>query len=81
MALSVDRAALDTFVTGELNRAAIRFQERAGQRVDTTLTYADAENPNAVVHSDDPEWGRLEYGMFHVEPDPWAVTTLMEMNG
>ena len=79
--LIVDRNVVNEIVAQELNRVALRFQERASQRVDTTLTYADAENPNAVVHSDDPNWSVLEYGTVDREPDPWAVTTLMNLNG
>lgn len=81
MALSVDRSAIDHFVSQELNRVAGLFQERASQRVDTTLTYADAQNPSSFVYSDDPSWAELEYGTSKMEPDPWAVTTLLELNG
>jgi hypothetical protein len=78
--LSIDRKELDAAIACITNQHAARFQEIAGQRVDTSLTYANEDSPAALVTSDDPDWAELEYGTFRVEPDPWATTTLMEMS-
>jgi len=76
--VNVDKEQLDAALRLIARKAAEELSGRVAGRVGITPSIeADESGAYSVVVGGDAL--RREYGTFEVEPDPWAIVTMMEM--